>query len=181
VINKYKVLFLCRENSARSIIAEALLRELAGHRFDVFSAGAEPAARVHALAIAQLRPGVSDLGLLAPKSWLEFTGEWAPRMDLIITLDDHVGEHVAPTFPGNPHFLKWDFADPLADGMTPEERARSFEKVFWQIVRRVTLFMELPRYALTGTRPAPVAAVPAASIALGSDMLCSSQAGSVAA
>jgi arsenate reductase (thioredoxin) len=173
VINKYKVLFLCRENSARSIIAEALLRELAGHRFDVFSAGAEPAARVHALAIAQLRPGVSDLGLLAPKSWLEFTGEWAPRMDLIITLDERVGEHVAPTFPGNPHFLKWDFADPLADGMTPEERARSFEKVFWQIVRRVTLFMELPRYALTGTRPATVAATPAAPIALGSDALCS--------
>jgi arsenate reductase (thioredoxin) len=173
VINKYKVLFLCRENSARSIIAEALLRELAGHRFDVFSAGAEPAARVHALAIAQLRPGVSDLGLLAPKSWLEFTGEWAPRMDLIIALDERVGEHVAPTFPGNPHFLKWDFADPLADGMTPEERARSFEKVFWQIVRRVTLFMELPRYALTGTRPATVAATPAAPIALSSDALCS--------
>ncbi|MGA3251261.1 MAG: low molecular weight phosphatase family protein, partial [Paraburkholderia sp.] len=82
--SKYKVLFLCRENSARSIIAEALLRELAGHRFEVFSAGSEPAARVHALAIAQLRPGISDLGLLTPKSWLEFTGEWAPRMDLII-------------------------------------------------------------------------------------------------
>jgi arsenate reductase len=144
VIDKYKVLFLCRENAARSIIAEALLRELAGHRFEVFSAGAEPATRVHALALAQLRPGVSDLGLLAPKSWLEFNGEWAPHMDLIVTLDERVGEQVAPTFPGNPHFLKWDFADPLAEGLTHEERTQSFEKVFWQIVRRVTLFMNCP-------------------------------------
>jgi protein-tyrosine-phosphatase len=148
VTSKYKVLFLCRENSARSIIAEALLRELADQRFEVFSAGSEPAARVHALAIAQLRPGISDLGLLAPKSWLEFTGEWAPRMDLIVALDERVGEYHAPDFPGKPLFVQWDFADPLADGMTPDERARSFEKVFWQIVRRVTLFMELPRYTL---------------------------------
>lgn len=170
VINKYKVLFLCRENSARSIIAEALLRELAGHRFDVFSAGAEPAARVHALAIAQLRPGVSELGLLAPKSWLEFTGEWAPRMDLIITMDERVGENVTPAFPGEPHFLKWDFADPLAEGMTPDERTRSFEKVFWQIVRRVTLFMELPRYA---SSPAALPAAPLEPVLRDSDVVCS--------
>lgn len=78
---KYRVLFLCRENSARSIIAEALLRELAGHRFEAFSAGAEPAARVHPLALAQLRPGISDLDLLSPKSWPEFTSDWAPRME----------------------------------------------------------------------------------------------------
>jgi arsenate reductase len=148
VTRKYKVLFLCLENSARSIIAEALLRELAGHRFEVFSAGSEPAARVHSLAIAQLRPGISELAVLAPKSWLEFTGEWAPRMDLIVALDERVAEYHAPEFPGKPLFVDWEFADPLAPGMTPEERARSFEKVFWQIVRRVTLFMELPRYTL---------------------------------
>jgi arsenate reductase len=148
VTSKYKVLFLCRENSARSIMAEALLRELAGHRFEVYSAGAEPAARVHALTIAQLRPGISELGLLAPKSWLEFTGEWAPRMDLIVALDERVAEYHAPDFPGKPLFVQWHFADPLAPGMTPEERARSFEKVFWQIVRRITLFMELPRYTV---------------------------------
>jgi arsenate reductase (thioredoxin) len=155
VTTKYKVLFLCLENSARSIIAEALLRELADHRFEVFSAGAEPAGRVHALAIAQLRPGISELGLLNPKSWLEFTGEWAPRMDLIVALDERVSEYHAPAFPGAPLFVNWQFADPLAQGMTPEERARSFEKVFWQIVRRVTLFMELPRYALPAAPTPP--------------------------
>jgi hypothetical protein len=69
-------------------------------------------------------------------------------MDLIVALDERVREYHAPDFPGKPLFVQWDFADPLADGMTPDERARSFEKVFWQIVRRVTLFMELPRYTL---------------------------------
>ena len=128
VTKKYKVLFLCRENSARSIIAEALLRELAGHRFDAFSAGPEPAAGVHPSAIAQLRPGISDLGVLSPKSWLEFTGEWAPRMDLVIAMDACVAGHHAPRFPGDPALCSWNFADPLADGMLEPERVRSFEK-----------------------------------------------------
>ena len=153
---KHKVLFLCRENSARSIIAEALLRELAGHRFEAFSAGAEPAARVHPLALAQLRPGISDLGLLSPKSWLEFTSEWAPQMDLVIAMDACVEEYHAPVFPGAPHSFRWNFADPLAEGMTQAECARSFETVFWQILHRVTLFMELPGYTVA---PEPVTAV----------------------
>jgi protein-tyrosine-phosphatase len=147
VTKKYKVLFLCRENSARSIIAEALLRELAGHRFDAFSAGPEPAARVHPCAVAQLRPGISDLGILSPKSWLEFTGEWAPRVDLVIALDECVAGHHAPLFPGEPSLCHWTFADPLADEMPEPERVRLFEKVFWQIVRQVSTFIELPQYA----------------------------------
>ncbi|WP_120296714.1 arsenate reductase ArsC [Paraburkholderia sp. BL23I1N1] len=144
---KYKVLFLCRENSARSIIAEALLRELAGHRFDAFSAGPEPTGRVHPIAIAQLRPGISELGVLSPKSWLEFTGEWAPRMDLVIAMDECVAGHHAPLFPGAPSLCSWIFADPLADGMSEPERVRAFEKVFWQIVRQVSAFIESPQYA----------------------------------
>jgi arsenate reductase len=107
VTRKYKVLFLCRDNAARSIIAEALLRELAGHRFDAFSAGPEPAARVHPHASAQLRPGISDHGVLCPKSWLEFTGEWAPRMDLVIAMDASVDKNHAPVFPGEPAFRIW--------------------------------------------------------------------------
>ncbi|MGF6770446.1 arsenate reductase [Paraburkholderia sp. GAS199] len=157
---KYKVLFLCRENSARSIIAEALLRELASHRFDAFSAGPEPAARVHPLAIAQLRPGISDLGVLCPKSWLEFTGEWAPRMDLVIAMDDGVaGEH-APGFPGDPALCNWSFANPLADDLSDAERLRSFEKVFWQIVRQVSAFIDLPQYAVARRDSAKAIEVP---------------------
>ncbi|NPT53997.1 arsenate reductase/protein-tyrosine-phosphatase family protein [Paraburkholderia elongata] len=155
---KYKVLFLCRENSARSIIAEALLRELAGHRFDAFSAGPEPAARVHPIAIAQLRPGISDLGVLSPKSWLEFTGEWAPRMDLVIAMDECVAGHHAPLFPGTPSMCSWIFADPLADGMPEPERVRLFEKLFWQVVRQVSTFIELPQYAAARKAAASVEA-----------------------
>ncbi len=145
---KYKVLFLCRENSARSIMAEALLRELAGHRFEAFSAGPEPALRIHPLTVAQLRPGVSDLGVLCPKSWLEFTGEWAPRMDLVIALDASVAPPHAPVFPGDPEVSAWHFADPLADGISESERVRLFQKVFWQIVRQLSAFIEAPQDAL---------------------------------
>jgi protein-tyrosine-phosphatase len=170
VTRKYKVLFLCRENSARSIIAEALLRELAGHRFDAFSAGPEPAARVHPLAVAQLRPGISDLGVLSPKSWLEFTGEWAPRMDLVVAMDESVGGHHAPAFPGEPSSCRWIFADPLVEDQSEAERARLFEKVFWQIVRQVNAFIESPKY----TEPARAAAarIEIEAPACGSDELC---------
>ncbi|WP_233805246.1 arsenate reductase/protein-tyrosine-phosphatase family protein [Paraburkholderia sp. HP33-1] len=145
---KYKVLFLCRDNSIRSIIAEALLRELAGHRFDAFSAGPEPAARIHPLAVAQLRPGISARAVLSPKSWLEFTGEWAPRMDVVIALDAFVGGLHAPVFPGAPAFVDWTIADPLAGGhVSADEQARLFDKTFWRIVRQVSAFIELPQYA----------------------------------
>ncbi|WP_085489908.1 arsenate-mycothiol transferase ArsC [Paraburkholderia susongensis] len=146
---KYKVLFLCRDNSIRSIIAEALLRELAGHRFEAFSAGPEPATRIHPLALAQLRPGISGRTMLSPKSWLEFTGEWAPHMDVVIALDESVSGLHAPVFPGAPLFLDWAIADPLAGGrMSDDEQARLFDKTFWQSVRQVSAFIELPQYAV---------------------------------
>jgi protein-tyrosine-phosphatase len=147
VTRKYKVLFLCRDNSIRSIMAEALLRELAGQRFDAFSAGPEPAARIHPLAAAQLQPGISGRAMLSPKSWLEFTGEWAPRMDVVIALDQSVGGRHAPAFPGEPLFLDWMIADPLAGNPRDDEQARLFDKTFWQIVRQVSAFIELPQYA----------------------------------
>ncbi|HEY2019680.1 low molecular weight phosphatase family protein [Paraburkholderia sp.] len=147
---KYKVLFLCRDNAIRSIMAEALLRELAGHRFDAFSAGPEPSARIHPLAAAQLQPGISDRAMLSPKSWLEFTGEWAPRMDVVIALDQSVGGRHAPVFPGGPLFLDWMIADPLAGNARDDEQARLFDKTFWQIVRQVSAFIELPQYAANG-------------------------------
>jgi len=156
VTKKHHVLFLCRENAARSIMAEALLRELGGGRFEAFSAGADPALRVHHLTLAQLRPGVSDLDQLSPKSWHEFTGAWAPRMDLIVAMDSTVVEYHAPAFPGEPEFCEWRFADPLAEGMTAHERASSFESVFWQILRRVNVLIALPQYAL----PVPCATRP---------------------
>ncbi|WP_232231882.1 arsenate reductase/protein-tyrosine-phosphatase family protein [Burkholderia sp. WSM2230] len=127
-------------------MAEALLRELAGHRFEAFSAGPEPAMRIHPLTVAQLRPGVSDLGVLCPKSWLEFTGEWAPRMDLVVALDESVAASHAPVFPGNPALCEWNLANPLADDLSEPERLRLFDKVFWQTVRQLSAFIEAPQF-----------------------------------
>ncbi|MCC8397207.1 arsenate reductase ArsC [Paraburkholderia sp. MMS20-SJTR3] len=146
--NKYKVLFLCRDNSIRSIIAEALLHELAAHRFDAFSAGPEPAAGIHPQALAQLQPGIAGRAPLSPKSWLEFTGEWAPRMDVVIALDEAVDALHAPAFPGQPLFLHWSIADPLAgEAAGADELARLFDKTFWQTVRQVSAFIAQPEYA----------------------------------
>ncbi|OLL28276.1 low molecular weight phosphatase family protein [Burkholderia sp. SRS-W-2-2016] len=146
--NKYKVLFLCRDNSIRSIIAEALLHELAGHRFDAFSAGPEPAARIHPQALAQLQPGIAGRTPLSPKSWLEFTGEWAPRMDIVIALDKSVDALHAPAFPGQPLFLDWSIADPLAgEAAGADDLARLFDKTFWQTVQQVNAFIAQPEYA----------------------------------
>ena len=144
---KYNVLFLCRENSALSIIAEALLRELAGDRFEAYSAGPEPAQRVHPFALAQLQPGVSEVGLLCPKSWLEFTGEWAPRMHVVVALDDSAAVRKLPVFPGAPAFCAWRFVDPLAEDLSGAECMRLFEKAFWQIVRQLSAFIQSPKYA----------------------------------
>ena len=94
--------------------------------------------------------------MLSPKSWLEFTGEWAPRMDVVIALDESVGGHHAPVFPGEPLFLDWVIADPLSGNARDDEQARLFDKTFWQIVRQVSAFIELPQYAanaVSGAKP----------------------------
>ncbi|MFL9866943.1 arsenate reductase ArsC [Paraburkholderia fungorum] len=145
---KHNVLFLCRANSARSIMAEALLRELGSDRFNAFSAGIEPAADVHPLTLEQLRPTISEVGKLRPKSWQQFAGSSAPEMDLVIAMCDEAGESNAPRFSGNPTFCQWSFADPLAETGTEAEQKRVFETVFRQILRRVSLFVALPLHSM---------------------------------
>jgi arsenate reductase (thioredoxin) len=141
---KCNVLFLCRANAARSIMAEALLRQLAPAKFDVFSAGLEPAEDVHALTLAQLRPTVGDLGKLRPKSWQLYATPAAPRMDIIIAMCPEVAKELASTFPGAPIFCQWNFPDPVAVDGNETERNQVFERVFRQILRRVSVFVALP-------------------------------------
>ena len=141
---KCNVLFLCRANSARSIMAEALLRQLAPGKFDAFSAGVEPAEDVHPLALAQLRPTIGDLGKLRPKSWDLYAAPDAPRMDIVIAMCPEVAEQHAPAFPGTPVFCQWSFPDPLAGEGAEAERKPIFEQVFRQILRRVSVFIALP-------------------------------------
>ena len=148
MVQKYNVLFLCRANSARSIMAEALLRELGGDRFNAFSAGIEPAVDVHPSTLEQLRPTIAAVGKLRTKSWEQFVGPSAPEMDLVIAMCDEAGESCAPSFSGNPAFCQWSFADPLAVTGTDAECKRAFEQVFRQILRRVSLFVALPLHSM---------------------------------
>jgi arsenate reductase len=149
--NKFRVLFLCRANSARSIMAEALLRQLGSDKFEAFSAGAEPADDVHPLTLDQLRPTIADLGKLRAKSWIMYASLDAPRMDLVIAMSDEVGEAHAPAFPGKPVFCQWTFADPLAATGSDKEQKRLFEQVFRQILRRLSIFVALPIHTMAAT------------------------------
>jgi arsenate reductase len=148
---KCNVLFLCRANSARSIMAEALLRELGGERFEAFSAGIEPAEDVHPLTLAQLRPTMGDLGKVRPKSWNVYMTADAPVMNVVIAMCEEAGESHAPAFPGNPVFCQWNFADPLEVGGNDAEQKREFEQVFRQILRRISVFVALPLQSMQAT------------------------------
>lgn len=129
-------------------MAEALLRELGGERFNAFSAGIEPADDVHPLTLEQLRPSIASPGKLRPKSWDQFVGPDAPEMDVVIAMCDEVGESHAPLFAGAPTFCEWGFVDPLAADGTDAERKRVFEQVFRQILRRISLFVALPLHSM---------------------------------
>ena len=136
---KQRVLFLLRDNATLSILAEALLRELDGLHFDAVSAGLEPADRVHAAAMGELRHGFSSLDLLNPKSWLEFTSEWAPEMDFVVTLCDESSRVDVRAFHGAPKLQHWALT-PSAYGA-----AAAIEHAFWQILKRVEDFIAAER------------------------------------
>lgn len=145
---KCNVLFLCSANSARSIMAEALLRELSPDNFEAFSAGVEPAAAIHPLTLAQLRPTVSGLDALQPKHWHQFTQAGAPRMDIVVAMCAQAAALDPAAFPGNPVFCQWNFADPVEKKNSDAEQVKAFDTVFRQILRRVSVFVALPLHSM---------------------------------
>lgn len=150
VTRKQRVLFLCRDNAALSIVAEALLRELDRLHFDAFSAGLEPADKVHDGAWGQLRHGFSSLDLLNPKSWMEFTSAWAPQMDFVITMCASSEDVDIRAFHGTPKLLHWPVPNPLVratDGADVAPSARPFDHAFWHILKRVDAFIASHRMA----------------------------------
>ncbi len=140
----YKVLILCTGNSARSIMAEALLTTMGQGRFRAYSAGSHPAGRVHPLALEQLRETGYPLDQLRSKSWDEFAAADAPTMDFIITVCDNAAGEVCPVWPGQPVSAHWPFADPAAVEGTDEERRAAFKRIFRQIMARVQTLVSLP-------------------------------------
>ncbi len=140
----FNVLVLCTGNSARSIMAEALINTMGGGRFKAYSAGSHPGGTVNPLAIEQVAATGYPLDSLRSKSWDEFASPAAPAMDFIITVCDNAAGEVCPVWPGHPMTAHWGFQDPVAAQGTEDERRRAFVKVFRQIRGRVSTFIALP-------------------------------------
>ena len=140
----YNVLFVCTGNSARSIIAEAVLNHLGTGRFRAYSAGSQPAGRVHPLALETLQTRNVDTVTLRSKSWDEFTEAGAPQMDFIFTLCDKAGGEPCPLWPGRPVTAHWGFPDPAAVEGSRENRCKAFATAFREISQRLRVFLNLP-------------------------------------
>ncbi len=139
----YNVLFLCTGNSARSIVAEALLNRLGQERFRAFSAGSHPKGEVHPLALRVLRERGFPIEGLRSKSWDEFERDGAPAMDFIFTVCDKAAGEACPVWPGKPMTAHWGVADPAAAEGTELERVRVFDQVARDLETRIRLFTAL--------------------------------------
>jgi protein-tyrosine-phosphatase len=144
----YNVLFLCTGNSARSIMAEAVLNRLGRGRFKAYSAGSHPAGAVNRHALELLRRYNHDTSELRSKSWNDFAGEDAPEMDFVFTVCDNAAAEVCPAWPGQPMSAHWGFRDPAAFEGSPAEVAAVFAEVYGQIERRIDIFVNLPMASL---------------------------------
>ena len=140
------VLFLCTHNSARSILAEALLNHLGGGRWRGYSAGSSPrpGQQPNPLALRALAgAGIPTEGLHS-KSWDAFAASGAPVMDLIITVCDNAAGEVCPIWPGHPATAHWGYADPSEGNGSDEEKLEAFRKTLHAIQRRLSLLISLP-------------------------------------
>ena len=140
----YNVLILCTGNSARSIMAEALINTMGEGRFHAYSAGSHPTGKVNPFAIEQ----VAALGYatenLRSKSWDEFAQADAPKMDFVITVCDNAAGETCPFWPGQPMSAHWGFEDPASALGSDEDKRHAFATVRGQIMKRVQRFIDLP-------------------------------------
>jgi arsenate reductase (thioredoxin) len=144
----YNVLFLCTGNSARSILAEALLNQKGKPNFRAYSAGSHPAGRVNLYAIRQLETaGLPTTGLRS-KGWDEFAKPGAPQMDFVFTVCDNAAKEICPVWPGQPLTAHWGVIDPAAVAGSDEQVQRAFREAFVTLDRRIGLFLSLPLSSL---------------------------------
>lgn len=146
--HRYNILILCTGNSARSIMAEALFSVLGKGHFAAYSAGSHPTGKVNPFAIERCESVGYDTSKARSKSWDEFAAADAPRMDFVITVCDQAAGEVCPLWPGTPMTAHWGFEDPAAFEGSDEEKRKAFDKVFRQILNRVTQFVNLPLHVL---------------------------------
>jgi arsenate reductase (thioredoxin) len=140
----YNVLFLCTGNSARSIMAEAILNYRGKGMFTAYSAGSHPTGAPRLEALKQIESaGISTEGLRS-KSWDEFAKPGAPHLDFVFTVCDSAAKEACPYWPGQPMTAHWGIPDPAAVKGTPEEIERAFHDAFVVLDRRIGLFLSLP-------------------------------------
>lgn len=144
----YNVLFLCTGNSARSIMAEAILNKKGYPSFTAFSAGSHPKGTVDPAAVQQLECAGLPTFALRSKSWDEFAKSDSPKFDFIITVCDDAPKETCPIWPGQPITAHWSIADPGAVAGAPEEIARAFNIAYVDLERRIDLFLALPLSSL---------------------------------
>jgi arsenate reductase len=140
----YNVLFLCTGNSARSILAEALLNHKSNGAFTAYSAGSHPSGTPRPEALAQLQSAGISIAGLRSKSWDEFAAPGAPHLDFVFTVCDNAANEQCPYWPGQPMTAHWGISDPAAVKGTPEEIARAFRDAYVVLDRRIGLFLSLP-------------------------------------
>lgn len=144
----FNVLFLCTGNSARSIMAEAIMNGKRPSGFTAYSAGSHAAGRVHPNALRQIETAHLSTEGLRSKSWDEFAEPGAPVMHFVFTVCDHAASEVCPIWPGHPLTAHWGIPDPAAVQGTPQEIERAFRETFVVLERRIRLFMSLPLASL---------------------------------
>lgn len=152
-VTPLNVLFLCTHNSARSILAEALLNSIGQGRFRAYSAGSSPRdnQQPHPMGLQVLQQvGISTEGLRS-KNWDEFAAPGAPQMDLIITVCDNAAGEVCPFWPGHPATAHWGYADPSEGGGSDDAQRAAFMKTLQAMKRRLELLCSLPAERLAAT------------------------------
>jgi arsenate reductase len=144
----YNVLFLCTGNSARSIMAEAIMNRKGKPNFSAYSAGSFPGGKVHPEALKQLKSAHLSTEGLRSKSWEEFARPDAPRLDFVFTVCDNAAKEVCPIWPGQPMTAHWGIPDPAAVNGTPDQIEKAFRDAFFMLERRISLLLNLPLQSL---------------------------------
>ena len=148
----YNVLFLCTGNSARSIIAEAILNREGMGNFQAYSAGSQPSGKVHPYALDLLKKMNHDVSTAESKSWDRFAKPHAPKMDFVFTVCDSAAAETCPIWPGQPTTAHWGVPDPVAvDGTEPEKRL-AFADTYRMMTNRISIFVNLPLDSLDKLR-----------------------------
>jgi arsenate reductase len=145
---RYNVLFLCTGNSARSIMAEAIMNRKGKPNFTAYSAGSFPAGKVRPEALKQLASAHFPTESLRSKSWEEFSKSGAPKLDFVFTVCDNAANEVCPIWPGQPMTAHWGVPDPAAVAGTPEQIEKAIRDAFFTLDRRIALFLNLPLQSL---------------------------------